>query len=199
MNQFFTQHKTILITVGVVFIIILCCIFGIQGSQNKAISLEEEIATCQSDIDVQVNRKVNVLTELVECVKQYDKHEYETLLSIINARVADTDDNSEAGTTNSGATADTTAIINLVRAVAEAYPELKSQANYQKLMDEISITENLLAQYKSTYNTSVKEYNRYCRKFPSRIFLDWTGYEHVDYQYYSTTKTDAEPLNLFGE
>ena len=64
-------------------------------------------------------------------------------------------------------------------------------------MYEISTTENLIAQYKQAYNESIKSYNRYVRKFPSRQFLSSIGYEVQQYEYYSTDKTDSEPLTLF--
>ena len=54
---------------------------------------------------------------------------------------------------------------------------MKSNENYKQLMNELSITENMLAQYWGNYNKSVTAYNRYVKKFPARIFLDWTGYE----------------------
>ena len=84
-------------------------------------------------------------------------------------------------------------------AVTYAYPELKSNENYKQLMNELAITENEIAQYRENYNQSVTAYNRYTRKFPSRIFLDWTVYviskfERLDYQ----APSDA-PQNLFEE
>ena len=89
-------------------------------------------------------------------------------------------------------------VLAQINAVAEAYPELKSQENYKQFMTEIATTENLIAQYKQAYNKSIKAYNRYVRKFPSRQFLSIIGYEVQDYEYYSTDKTDSEPLSLFN-
>ena len=179
------MNKTVLVSIGVGLVFILCIIFGVQHSQNKAIGYEETIAQAQSDIDVQIDRKINVLTELTECVKQYDKHEYETLTAVISARGAKGD-------------VDADEIVAQINAVAEAYPELKSNENYQTLMTEVSTTENLLMTHKKAYNTAVKQYNNYCRRFPTRFNLAITGYEKVDYQYYSTENTD-KPMNLFGE
>ena len=66
-------------------------------------------------------------------------------------------------------------------------------------MTEIATTENLIAQYKQVYNTAIKSYKRYVRKFPARIFLDLIGYEVQDYEYYQTDKADDEPMVLFNE
>lgn len=92
---------------------------------------------------------------------------------------------------------DSKIIRNQISAVAEAYPDLKSQENYKQFMTEIATTENLIASYKQAYNNSVKSYNRYCRSFPARVFLGMIGYEVQQYEYYQTDKTDTEPLTLF--
>lgn len=179
------NYKTVIIAVASVFAVILLVIFAVQSSGNKAISYEENVATAQADVNAQLQRRYNVLNELAECVKQYDSHEYNTLLSVIQARGSNMSD-SEAEQ-----------VMAQINAVAEAYPELKAQENYKQFMTEISTTENLIAQYKSAYNNSIKSYNRYVRKFPSRIFLDLIGYEVQQYEYYSTDKTDSEPIKLF--
>ena len=86
-----------------------------------------------------------------------------------------------------------------IAAVAEAYPELKSNENYKELMNELSITENLIAEYRENYNKQIKEYNRYARKFPTRLFLNILGYEMQQYQYLDYDAPVDAPQNLFGD
>ena len=81
----------------------------------------------------------------------------------------------------------------------EAYPELKSNENYKELMNELSITENLIAEYRENYNKQIKEYNRYVRKFPTRFFLNILGYETQQYQYLDYGAPVDAPQNLFGD
>jgi LemA protein len=180
------NYKTLLITIGAILSIILLSVFAVQLTQNRAINLEETVETSRSDIDVQLNRRYNVLTELAECVKQYDAYEGETLESVIASR----------GTNMTDSEADE--IMTQINAVAESYPELKSQSNYSQFMTEISTTENLVSQYKSAYNDSIKKYNRYTKGFPHKQFLGLAGYEVQHYEYYTTDKTDNEPLELFN-
>ena len=99
-------------------------VFGVMiiSSKNSAISLEESVNTAQSGIDVQLSNRFNKLTELAECVKQYDAHEYKALVDVITAR----------GKQMSGAQAKE--CIAAFSRVEERYPELKSQANYKHLM-----------------------------------------------------------------
>lgn len=173
----------IIIGVGIIAIILMI-IFGVQSSQNKAIALEESVNTANSDIKVQEKRRVDLVYNLVDCVKQYDKHEAETLKTIVDGR------NSKNDIEN---------VTTAISAVAESYPELKSNENYKTLMNELSITENLLAEYRSNYNKRVKSYKRYVRKFPTKLFLNTLGYEMQEYEYLDYSAPSDAPQNLFEE
>lgn len=172
-----------IVAVGIVFIAV-ACVFGVQGSRNKAIGLEESIETSMSDIKVQEKRRIDLLPNLVDTIKQYDKHEAETLQAIVAGR---------------GSTGDIENVTTAITAVAEAYPELKSNENYKQLMTELATTENVIAQYRESYNKQVGTYNRYVKGFPARLFLSWTGYEILDYQRLDYQAPADAPTNLFGE
>lgn len=174
---------TIIILSGVLAMVLLS-VFCVQGSQNTAFTLEEQVNTAQSDIKVQEKRRVDLVYNLADCVKQYDKHEAETLKAIVDGR---------------GSSGDIENVTTALAAVSEAYPELKSNENYRQFMTELSLTENLIAEFRSNYNKQIKGYNRYVRKFPTRLFLDMLGYEVQDYQYLDYDVTSATPKDLFGE
>ena len=178
--------KKVLIIMTAIVAVVLMCVFMVQGAQNGAINREEQIETARSDIKVQEKRRADLIPNLADCVKQYDKHEYETLMGVIEARGTNTD-----------ATANE--IKTMINAVAEQYPQLQSNANYKQLMNELSVTENLIAEYRSNFNKQVKEYNRYTRKFPTRLFLSMTGYETIEYEYLNYDVSSDAPSNLFGE
>lgn len=173
----------LIIAAGVVAVFLLC-IFGVQSSQNKAFGLEEQVNTASSDIKVQEKRRVDLVYNLADCVKQYDKHEAETLKAIVDGR---------------GSTGDIENVTTSISAVGEAYPELKSNENYKELMNELSITENLIAEYRSNYNKQIKAYKRYVRKFPTRIFLSMLGYEVQDFSYLDYEASVDAPQDLFEE
>lgn len=176
--------KLVLIVVAGIVAVIFMCIFGIQGSQNKAFALEEQVNTADSDIKVQEKRRVDLVYNLADCVKQYDKHEAETLTAIVEGR---------------GKTTNLENVNTAIAAVTEAYPELKSNENYKELMNELSITENLISGYRENYNKQIKEYNRYIRKFPTRLFLNLLGYEARHYEYLNYDAPVDAPQNLFGD
>lgn len=179
-----TDWKLPLIIGTGVIAVILLCVFGVQSSQNNAFSLEEQVNAAQSDIKVQEKRRVDLVYNLADCVKQYDKHEYETLTAIAEGR---------------GSAGDIENVTTAISAVSEAYPELESNENYKKLMNELSMTENLIAEYRSNYNKQIKEYNRYVRKFPTRIFLDILGYEAQNYTYLDYQAPVDAPQNIFED
>lgn len=176
--------KVMLIVAAGILAVILLGVFVVQSSQNKAFSLEEQVRSAESDIKVQEKRRVDLVMNLVDCVKQYDKHEAETLKSVVEGR---------------GKTGDIENVTTAITAVSEAYPELKSDSNYKELMNELSITENLIAEYRSNYNKQIKEYNRYVRKFPTRTFLSLLGYETQDYTYLDYDAPVNAPQDLFKE
>lgn len=176
--------KLYLIILSGIISAILLCIFGVQGTQNKAFSLEEQVNTASSDIKVQEKRRVDLVYNLADCVKQYDKHEADTLTAIVDGR---------------GSAGDIENVTTAITAVSEAYPELKSNENYKELMNELSMTENLIAEYRSNYNKQIKEYNRYVRKFPTRIFLNILNYEQQNYEYLDYNAPEDAPQKLFKD
>lgn len=177
-----SNWKLGLIIAAAVAAVVILCIFGIQSAQNKAISLEEQVNTASSDIEIQEKRRVDLIYNPVDCVEQYSKHEADTLAAIVDGR---------------GSTGDIENASTAITAVSEAYPELKADTTYKELMNELSMTENLIAEHRSNYNKQVKEYNRYVRKFPARIFLNILGYESQNYSYLEYNASSDAPQNLF--
>lgn len=184
MNVVKKNWKVMTIVAAGILAVILLGVFVIQSSQNKAFALEEQVNSADSDIKVQEKRRVDLVMNLVDCVKQYDKHEADTLKSVVDGR---------------GKTGDIENVTTAITAVSEAYPELKSDSNYKELMNELSITENLIAEYRSNYNKQIKEYNRYVRKFPTRLFLSLLGYESQEYTYLDYAAPVDAPQDLFKE
>lgn len=176
--------KLFLLTLVGVILIGLVGLFSIQGVQNKAIALEEQVYVASSDIKVQEKRRVDLVYNLADSVMQYDKHEAETLKAIVDGR---------------GGKGDIENVTTAISAVTESYPELKSNENYKTLMNELSATENLIAEYRSNYNKQIKSYNRYVRKFPNSTFLNILGYEVQEYTYLDYNAPTDAPQDLFSK
>lgn len=176
--------KLTLIIVGIVLAITLFIVFLLNNVPNKVISYEEQITTAQSEIKIQEKRRVDLIPNLVDCVKEYDKHEYETLMAVVEVRGANSDSSAQE-------------IQTMINAVAEQYPDLKSDKNYKELMNELSTTENKIAQVRSNYNEWVTRYNSYTKKFPNRQILSFLGYEVTEYQKLEFDAPSDSPTNLF--
>lgn len=171
--------------IGAVCAVAILSTVIVMGTENRAISYEESIENTAGDIRVQEKRRFDLLPNLVDCVKNYDKHEYETLRGVIAER-------------GGGSATDVEEIKTMINVVAERYPELKSQSNYKELMNEMAITENKIAEMRKFYNKEVTVYKRYVRQFPSKQILSIRGYEVKDYERleFANSSVDA-PTNLF--
>lgn len=180
------KNKTPLIIITVLFAIIFLTLFSFNGVQNKAIALEEQITTAQSEIKIQEKRRADLVPNLVDCVKEYDEHEYETLMDVVEARGTNSDSSANE-------------IKTMINAVAEAYPELKSNENYKQLMNELSMTENKISQVRTNYNEWVSKYNTHVKKFPNKQILDMLGYEVGGYQKLNFYVSEDAPTNLFDD
>ena len=148
------NKKMTLIIIAGVLAVLLMAFTIIMSIRNKVISLEEAIETAESDIEVQEKKRVDLVYNLADCVKEYDEHEARILEGIAESRKQD---------------AKMQNVSMSIKAVAEAYPELKSNEQYKSLMNELTILENEIAQYRTAYNKSVEKYKRYVRKYPQKI------------------------------
>lgn len=175
------------ITIAAIAAFVLMIVGVFTSTNNRAISLEEQVVAADSNIQTQEKRRTDLIYNLVDCVMQYDKHEAETLLGVVDRR-------------NQGGKSDIESVTTSIAAVAEAYPELKSNENYKELMNELSITENLIAEYRNAYNNEVRTYNKFVRKFPNKQILSIMGYEVIEYTYLQYEEADRQPVkNMFGE
>lgn len=181
------MSKRNLIIMGSITAVVVMVIAIFATTNNRALSLEEQILSADSDIQVQEKRRTDLIYNLVDCVKEYDKHEAETFLAVVEARKVD-------------GSMDIDEVTTQLSVVAEAYPELKSSENYREFMNELAITENKIAEYRNSYNNQIRAYNKYVRKFPHKQILGMMGYEVIEYKYLEYSDKDREPVtNLFGD
>ena len=176
--------KLFVIIGGIIIAAALTFTVGIQSAQNRAIGLEESVYTAESDIKVQEKARVDKVYNLADCVKQYDRHESDTLNQLA-------DKMSKGNQIENVSTA--------LAAVTYSYPELKSNENYKQLMQELTVIENQLSQYRENYNSNVKTYNSYVKRFPARVFLSWTGYKVQNFERLDYQAPVSAPTKLFEE
>lgn len=178
--------KRVLIIISIMLGVVLLNVGMFVGANNKAINLEEQIKESKSAINIQEKRREDLIYNLVDTVKDFNKYEQETMSKIIEARTM----------ASNGHINDAEMVIN---AVAEQYPELKSNENYKTLMTELAVTENLIAEHRNNYNIQVKQYNKHIKKFPNSMILNMMGYEKLDNTYLEYEASENAPRNLFDE
>lgn len=177
--------KLPIIIIGAIVAVVISGVFAFNSIPNKAISYEEQITTAQSEIKIQEKRRADLIPNLVDCVKACDKHEYETLVAVIKERGIVSDSSVEE-------------IKTMINAVTEQYPQLESSKNYKKITNELTITENIIANTRTNYNTWVTRYNSYCKRFPIRQILSIMGYEKNEFKKLNFDVSDDAPTNLFN-
>lgn len=180
------MDKKILIIIGVIVGIIFLVVGSFAGTNNRTISLEEQVKSSKASIEVQEKRRSDLIVNLVDSVKSYNKFEADTMQKITEARTQ-----AEKGNTEGAQLA--------INAVVEKYPDLKSQENYKALMTELAITENLIAEHRNNFNMQTRDYTRYVKSFPANMFLSIMGYERLDVSYTEYGASEDSLKNLFED
>lgn len=174
--------------VGICAAAVLSVIVVIGGlfavTYNKSVTYREQIYESVSALNGQYQRRVDLLTNMVDAIESANNYEQSTYSMIVNAR-------KEIGVNT---VEDTKELINLM---VEAYPDLKANENYKIYMYEMATTENMIRSYSENLNLQVKNYNKFVDSFPNNIILNIMGYERIDVDYLSYDVSPEAPKNLF--
>lgn len=163
----------------VLIVLIILLFFWIIGTQRQLVVLDENINNAMSQIGVQVTSRFDALTSLLDLVKGYNEHEYKTLMAVIsqrgsiNGQSKSTDVESEQNLISN--------VVSRILAVAESYPELKSNTNYQNLMNNLNEYEDKVRKARLIYNDTVTKLNRIIRMFPTNLIAPVLGIAQRDY------------------
>ncbi len=181
-----------MITWIVLGIIILGLLFVVAGGYNRLVALSQRADQSFADIDVQLKQRQDLIPNLVETVKGYAAHEQGTLDMVTQARAA------AAGATGvDGRVAAENALtgaLGRLFAVAEAYPDLKANSNFQQLQAELSDIENKLAAARRFFNNAVQEFNAARCQFPTVLFAGLVGFGS-DRAFFDVGSGERETLN----
>lgn len=167
------------VVLGVVVIIVVAFIAGTVASYNVLVNKNETVDEKYSVIQAQLQRRADLIPNLVATVKGYAAHEKEVFAAVSDARsklsaASDLKELSEAQE-------NLTVALNNLLAVAEAYPELKASENFKNLQEQLEGTENRIAVARNDYNSAAKTYNSSIKKFPTAIIASLFGFDEVDY------------------
>lgn len=180
--------NTGIILIGVAVILVLYLV----GMYNGFVILRTRLQEALSGIDVQLKRRADLIPNLVETVKGYAKHEKEVFENVTKARTsmmsADTlSEKAEANNMLSGA-------LKSLFAVAEAYPDLKANTNFQDLQRQLEDTEDKVSFSRQFYNSNVLELNTKVQLFPSSIIANMFGFKVAEF--FAATEEEKKKIDV---
>ncbi len=164
---------------AVIILLVLVIFFIARGIYNSLVTLDENVNNSWAQVENQLQRRYDLIPNLVETVKGYAAHEREVLTEVTRARASvggatTPEESMKANNELSGALA-------RLLVVVEQYPNLKADQSFIKLQDELAGTENRIAVERRRYNDTVREYNTKIRSFPTVFFAGMLGFEKRAY------------------
>lgn len=171
--------KKLLGPIGIIVIILVVIALLFIPKYNSLVTAEENVDSKWAQVENQLQRRYDLIPNLVESVKGYASHEQEVIANITQARAQ----MGSARTPEEQAVANDalTGALSRLLVVVENYPNLKADANFRQLMDELAGTENRLAVAREDYNNEVQQFNKHVKRFPGNLIAGMFGFEQKEY------------------
>jgi LemA protein len=185
-----------LIVIGVLVLVVLAVVGQYIGVKNSLVSKDEAVKSAWSQVDIVLQRRADLIPNLVETVKGYAQQEVTVFGDIAKARSALL----SAGTPTDkiAANRQLDGAIGRLLVVVENYPQLKSNENFLRLQDELAGTENRIAIERKRYNDTLRDYNTYVRQFPNSIYAGWGGFKPNEAYFEASEASRATPKVNFA-
>ena len=163
----------------ILIVIIIIILVAIVAIYNGLVTARNKVKNAWAQIDVQLNRRADLIPNLVETVKGYAAHESSVFEDVTAARAGLM--NANGVKEISDANNQLSSTLKTLFAVAENYPELKANENFKDLQAQLAQTEDKIAYSRQFYNDTVLMYNNKCQTFPSNIFAGMFGFKEADF------------------
>ena len=172
------MSKGLIVVIVVIALLVLVVLFGFGqyvGVKNTLVSKNEAVKAAWSQVDIVLQRRADLIPNLVETVKGYAQQEVTVFGDIAKARSALL----SAGTPQEkiAANGQLDGALGRLLVVVENYPQLKSNENFLRLQDELAGTENRIAVERKRYNDTLQDYNTYVQQFPNSFFAGFAGFK----------------------
>lgn len=187
--------------------VLLLVVVFVAGLYNRLVDLRNRYLNAFSQIDVQLQRRHDLIPNLVESVKGYMKHERETLEAVVSARNMASDAMAKAAASPgdaaalaglAGAEGMLSSALGRLLAVVENYPDLKASENMQQFQEELASTENKVAFARQAYNDTVRTYNTSRQAFPAVLIAGSFGFMDAQFLEFEGTAFRQAPAVSFG-
>jgi LemA protein len=186
------------VLIGVVVLLLLAGLIiggSYVSSRNQMVTLNETIKSNWAEIDVNLQRRADLIPNLVETVKGYAAQEQTVFDDIAKARAAML--GAQTPTEKIAASNQLDGLVFKVLALQENYPQLKSNENFLRLQDELAGTENRISVARKRYNDALQAYNTFIGKWPNSIFAGWAGFHRNDAYFQAAEPSREVPKVAF--
>jgi len=179
------------------FVLIIGLVFGgmYVGRRNEMVRLNEQVKSNWAQVDVVLQRRADLIPNLVETVKGFAAQEQTVFDDIAKARAALLGAHEPQGKIAANNQLD--GALGRLLLVVENYPQLKSNENFLRIQDELAGTENRIAVERKRYNDSVQAYNTYIALFPNSIFAGWAGFQRNNAYFEASAASREAPKVQF--
>jgi LemA protein len=164
--------------VGVLVLVVLMVFGSYVSARNQMVAKDQNVKSMWSEVDVQLERRADLIPNLVETVKGFTKEESTVFGDIANARAGML--NAQGPQAKIAANGQLDGAIGRLLLLTENYPQLRSSEQFMRLQDELSGTENRIGVARKRYNDSIQDYNTFVLQFPNNIWAGIAGYKQND-------------------
>jgi LemA protein len=161
--------------VGVLVLAVLMVFFSYQSSRNQMVEKDQTVKSQWSEVDVQLERRADLIPNLVETVKGFTKEESTVFGDIANARAGML--NAQGPQAKIAANGQLDSAIGRLLLLTENYPQLRSSEQFMRLQDELAGTENRIGVARKRYNDAIQDYNTFILQFPNNIWAGMAGFK----------------------
>jgi len=165
----------VLIVIAIVLLVVLFAFGQYVSVKNTLVSKNEAVKAAWSQVDIVLQRRADLIPNLVETVKGYAQQEQTVFGDIAKARSALLSAGSPQEKIAANGQLD--GALGRLLLIVENYPQLKSNENFLRLQDELAGTENRIAVERRRYNEAIQDYNTYIGLFPNSLFAQWAGFK----------------------
>ena len=190
--------KALWVVLGIVVMVVVIGFGSYVSTKNQMVQLDQDVDQTYSQVDIEQQRRMDLIPNLVASVKGYVAEESTVLTNIANARAGVIAAGSDrASSINANSNLDV-AISPLLR-LQENYPDLKGNDQFNRLEDELAGTENRISVERQRYNKALEAYNVYIRQFPHSIWAGMAGYTYRDQYFKGNPANSAAPTVDFSK
>ncbi len=193
--------KPLWIVLGVVALIIVVLLFiggSYIGAKNTLVTKNEAVNNAFSQVDIEQQRRLDLIPNLVASVKGYVSEESTILTNIANARAGVLAAGSDHASSINANTKLDVALGPFFR-LQEQYPDLKGNQQFMRLTDELAGAENRIAVARRRYNATLQDYNTYVKQFPNSIWANMAGFHYRDEYYKGNPENSVAPKVDFSK